>query len=331
MELELLALTSLHYQPASKDHWTGRPTKPELGSQYWYQQVEFFNWQEQQIKGIRQRKPEVALLGYACDEGVSRNLGRPGAQHGPAALRQRLGQLPFHLGQAKLGDFGDVTCPDQDMEASQNTLTTLVRELISEGIFPIVIGGGHDMAYGHFKGIWQALQPMAGQKIGILNFDAHFDLRPVEHVPNSGTPFNQLLHEFGSSVDYMAIGIQELSNTSELFAIAQEKGVGYILNYDCELANFAAVIDQLAPFVARNDYLYITIDLDGFSSAYAPGVSAPSPMGFTPYFVQKTLRYLLNSRKVVSCDLAELNPTFDRDNATANLAARLVADIVAMR
>jgi formiminoglutamase len=41
--------------------------------------------------------------------------------------------------------------------------------------------------------------------------------------------------------------------------------------------------------------------MDGFSSAYAPGV-----------------------RKVISCNIAELNPTVDQDNITANLAAKLV-------
>jgi formiminoglutamase len=76
------------------------------------------------------------------------------------------------------------------------------------------------------------------------------------------------------------------------------------------------------------DHIYITIDLDGFSSAYAPGVSAPSPLGFTPYFVFKMLRFLFDTKKIISCDIAELNPTLDRDNVTANLAAKLVDFIV---
>lgn len=68
--------------------------------------------------------------------------------------------------------------------------------------------------------------------------------------------------------------------------------------------------------------------MDDFSSAYAPGVSAPSPLGFTLYFVFKRLRFLFETKKVISCDLAELNPTLDRDNLTANLAAKLIDFIV---
>jgi formiminoglutamase len=68
--------------------------------------------------------------------------------------------------------------------------------------------------------------------------------------------------------------------------------------------------------------------MDVFSSAYAPGVSAPSPMGLDPFFVCKTLQYLFHTQKVISCDIAELNPRFDSNQQTANLAARLVDFII---
>ena len=71
--------------------------------------------------------------------------------------------------------------------------------------------------------------------------------------------------------------------------------------------------------------------LDGFSSAYAPGVSAPSPLGFTPNFMYKMLQFLFDTKKVISCDIAELNPTLDTDNLTANLAAKLLDFIVCIK
>jgi len=64
------------------------------------------------------------------------------------------------------------------------------------------------------------------------------------------------------------------------------------------------------------------------SSAYAPGVSAPSPLGFTPYFVFKVLVFLFESKKVISFDIAELNPSLDRDKLTANLAAKIIDFVV---
>ena len=72
------------------------------------------------------------------------------------------------------------------------------------------------------------------------------------------------------------------------------------------------------------DHLYLTIDLDGFSSAYAPGVSAPSPLGFSPNIVEKVVELIVGSGKLISTDIVELNPVFDLDASTARLAGRLV-------
>lgn len=328
MEQNGLKLMPVNYTPPEKLYWTGRYTKPELGSQYWHQEIELIDFNRFQQTSKLTNKPDIALLGYACDEGVRRNLGRIGAKKGPNAFRQRLAQLSFHHEKKQIADFGNVVCEDGNMEASQTKLSSIVNELMQHSIFPIIIGGGHDVAYGHFKGLLTSLKGQSTPKIGIVNFDAHFDLRPLEGTANSGTPFYQILEEHKDIVEYLALGIQQQSNTKELFDIAQQKKVNYVLNYDCDAANFDAIMHQLDVFVERNDYLYITIDLDGFSSAYAPGVSAPSPLGFTPYFVLKVMRYLLETKKVVSCDLAELNPDYDRDNATANLAARIVDFIV---
>ena len=81
-------------------------------------------------------------------------------------------------------------------------------------------------------------------------------------------------------------------------------------------------------FIEDVDYLYTTIDLDGFSSAYAPGVSASSPMGFSPDIVLKSLKIILESGKLLGLDVVELNPNFDVDDQTAKLAASLVHYVI---
>jgi formiminoglutamase len=319
----------IEYQPGEKRFWTGRKSNPDIENQYWHQEIELQNINDLQ----RKNTTDIAILGYVCDEGVRRNSGRIGAGKGSEIVRDRLAKLPIHFEEKTVADFGDIICIDEDMEACQHGLSIGVSHLISKSVFPIVIGGGHDMAYGHFMGIRDAVKNTSKKKIGIINFDAHFDLRPVDEKPNSGTPFNQIISELekeGETVDYFAIGIQRQSNTKELFKIAQEEHVDFAINYECESSSEEIKIlqNKLLPFIERNDYLYITIDMDGFSSAYAPGVSAPSPLGFTPYFVFKMLHFLFDTNKVISCDIAELNPSLDRDNLTANLAAKLVDFIV---
>lgn len=312
-----------NYQTTSTDVWTGRTSNPLLENQYWYQQIVL-----KHINEITSNDNiDMAIVGYECDEGVRRNLGRIGAKNGPRAFREKLGKLPIHFSNKTIADVGNVVCDDDNMEATQNDLSTIIYQLISNHILPIAIGGGHDIAYGNFKGIEKFLSTSQGKKLGIINFDAHFDLRPVEQQANSGTPFNQILtnkQHYKFDVSYMAIGIQQQSNTKELYDIAKKNEVSFIDITDCKDAAMNQIKEQVTGFVDSVDYLYLTIDLDGFSSAYVTGVSAPSPLGFSPDFVFELLLYLLRTKKIISIDIAELNPRFDEHQLTANLAARLV-------
>ena len=310
-------LTAYYTAPAAAN-WTGRNSGPGQEGRYWHEHVDLRSWNE----GPATPK-HVALLGYACDAGVRRNQGRPGAAEGPDPIRQRLGRLAWHHGSKRVIDYGNVVCPGDELEAAQAQVAVTVEQLIAAGHFPLLLGGGHDLAYGHFSGV-RAARP--GERIGILNFDAHFDLRPVTDRPNSGTPFKQLLDE--ELTDYLVLGIQRRSNPAELFEIAAANGVEYVLAEHCRTYQLPTIIHLLEAFLSRNDQVYLTIDLDGFSAAYAPGVSAPSPFGFSPAFVEAVLEYVLDSGKVVAADVVEYNPTYDRDGLTARLAAGLVDRIV---
>jgi formiminoglutamase len=308
------------YKAGNKEEYSGR--KSELENQYWYQEIAVAH-----IEDISSKKNiNIGLVGYVCDEGVQRNQGRIGARKGPKSVRNKLGKLPIHHTTKKIIDFGDVICLDTYLEDCQKALSKTISALIKQHVLPVAIGGGHDIAYANFNGIKDAIKNISKNKIGIINFDAHFDLRAVETAANSGTPFNQILSE-NDTVSYFAIGIQQQSNTKELFEIAEKHKVSYVSNFECETFN-ENLKRKLNAFIKNVDYLYITIDLDGFSSAYAPGVSAPSSLGFAPHFAYKVLAFLFESKKVISCDIAELNPDFDTDEHTAILAAKLIDYIV---
>lgn len=266
---------------------------------------------------------KIALICYACDEGVRRNNGRVGAQGGPEAIRK---WLPKSL---DLVDYGTVFCHGNDMESAQEALGIQVARAIKEGYIPLVIGGGHDVAYGHYLGLHQALKG----KLGIINFDAHFDLRPFDKGGNSGTPFHQisaLCLADGREFHYLPIGIRASSNAEQLFATAERLGVHYIPMDRCHAGEIEAIKQQLSLFMAAVDHVYLSIDLDGFSSAYAPGVSAASPDGFTPAFVFELLDHIIAGGKLRSCDLAEMNPVYDEEERTARLAASLIERIMGL-
>ncbi|WP_339842088.1 formimidoylglutamase [uncultured Maribacter sp.] len=313
-----------NYKLPRKDNWIGRSSDQQL---YLNEKIILSS-----IKSPFQsnQNKTIALLGYSSDEGVRRNHGRVGSSLGPDAIRKQLGKMPNHLANNKrLIDFGNLECTDEDLETLQSDLSVAVKFLLENNAIPIILGGSHDLAYGHYNGLSQYIPE--GKTIGIINFDAHFDLRPNTNGNNSGTPFYQIAiaHEAkNESIKYMALGIRKDANTKDLFEFAETHHANYLQQkYFC-MTYLEHVELRLMQFIEDVDYLYTTIDLDGFSSAYAPGVSASSPMGFSPDIVLKSLKLILESGKLLGLDVVELNPNYDVDDQTAKLAASLVHYVI---
>lgn len=307
------------YNKPDSNIYDGRTSSSQL---YLHEKIKLINLEE-----IDEAPPvDFGILGYACDVGVKRNLGRSGTVAGPQSIRAMLAGLSNHFDPEKyIADFGDFTTTSNQLEDIHGEVTNGIALLLKNKIKPIVLGGGHDLAYAHYLGIREVFK---NEKIGIINFDAHFDLRAVSTQRNSGTPFWQIAETEKNKFYYLCLGIQEESNNRELFEYAKHSRSKYLLNTEFTSENWDAISKKLNDFIAQIDKVYVTIDLDGFCSAYAPGVSAPSPLGFTPDIVLKCLDRICRSQKLVSTDLVELNPHYDTDNATARLASRLVYTIL---
>jgi len=283
------------------------------------------------------------FLGFCCDIGVQRNLGRPGAAAAPAGIRREMANLPASFPETvRICDAGDVIVHDRDLESAQVVLAEAVARIIDRGMFPVLLGGGHEIALGHYRGLRRALAvgPEA-PRLGVVAFDAHFDLRPVTTTTapngggNSGTMFSQIADECradGSRFSAFAIGIQKTANTRSLFYRAEELGVEYVLARDLRQEAGAGSLDGIAArldaFAEIHDHLYVTICADVFSAAEAPGVSAPQPFGLHPETVLALLKNVLRSGKVRSFDLAEVAPRFDADQRTCKLAAIVIFALV---
>ncbi|WP_458780862.1 formimidoylglutamase [Arthrobacter sp. D3-16] len=270
-------------------------------------------------------KPAV-LLGFCSDEGVRRNKGRTGAAAAPAALRAALGPLAFHLDRP-VADAGDVVVSGNNLEAGQERAGQAVAAMLDDGHLTVVLGGGHETAYASYLGVAGSAAVQGGQRLGVLNLDAHFDLRD-EPKPSSGTPFLQMARAeaaAGRDFRYAVVGISEPNNTRALFDTAEELGVRYLLDEDCGAER---VRDFVAGFLADIDVLYLTIDLDVLPAAVAPGVSAPAAYGVPLAVISAVCRQVTNSGKLLHLDVAELNPGFDIDGRTAKVAARLIGTLL---
>lgn len=307
--------------------WSGR-SDPEDGTQAlrWHHQV-------RQADPGQSRAPGRALLGFACDAGVARNKGRRGAAGGPQALRRALANMAWQHGPAEVWDFGDVTCPGDALEPAQTALADRVAEALTEGHRTIVIGGGHEIAYGSFSGLHRwARTAHPGARIGILNLDAHFDLRRIgENGPSSGTPFLQIHDDLaagGEPFRYACVGIGKTSNTAALFDRASDLGVRWRLDEDCTVRHLDATLAFVQDFLDGCDLVYLTIDLDVLPYGVMPAVSAPAPRGVPLEVVDAIIDTVLAARgplgpKLALADLAELNPDVDSQGIGARAAALL--------
>jgi len=280
--------------------------------------------------------PHIGVLGFESDEGVRRNQGRVGAAEGPAALRRALAPLALHgplaTGEVAICDHGDAVTHGQDLEAGQAEAAALVaRALDADGArLVVVLGGGHETAWASYRGLRASRRCGEDTRWGVLNLDAHFDLRH-EGRATSGTPFAQMSTAeaaAGRALRYAVIGIAEPSNTPALVATARELGVTWMTDLECAEGGAPAIAAFVADFAADLDVLYLTIDLDVLPAAVAPGVSAPAALGVEAPLVAAAVRAAAATGGLALVDVVELCPRLDVDARTARTAARLVDEAV---
>lgn len=265
---------------------------------------------------------DFVLHGFAVDEGVRRNKGRIGAKDAPDLIRKNMSNFPVIRPDFTLLDFGNITCENGNLEETQNNLAKNISKVLLKNGRSVVLGGGHEVTYGHYLGMKTAFPE---QKIGIINIDAHFDNRQPENGvgPSSGTGFWQIAQD--GPINSLHIGIQRNSNTLKLFDTAHQYGMKYILADEVFFENLPSIYQRINDLTESVDYLYLTICMDVFNASIAPGVSASAYNGiFADAAFMHLYRHILKSEKLLALDVAEVNPAYDIQDRTARLAATLV-------
>lgn len=280
-------------------------------------------------------KNQVALLGFCSDEGVKRNQGRPGAKDGPDGIRKALCNMAVHFtdSQLRIFDAGNIIVSKTKLEEAQVELSEKVKGLLENGYFPILLGGGHEIAYGHYNGIYAHIQEQAKRKIGIINFDAHFDFRSYAQGAHSGSSFRQIVDDCESRGDqfyYLPIGINQSSNQLAQYKVMELYNQSFIPLEEVRIDTIDEIRKKIKSFGSGMDHIYVTLDLDVMSMGFSPGVSAPAAFGVFPYLVRGMLQSIFDTGKVISFDVAEFNPSFD-DGRTAKVAASFVYDVALSR
>jgi agmatinase len=266
-------------------------------------------------------KARFAILPIPYDATTSFSAG---ARDGPraiiAASRQledydlALGREACHAGIATL----DPLEPDaRGPAAMHQRIYGAARKLVRDGKFLIGLGGEH--------GITSALVRAVHTKhksLSVLQIDAHADLRDTYHdSPYSHACVMRRIHELG--INAVGVGIRSHSQEEARFIrTAKEK---IISAETCHCGD-----DWVHEVVqALGEHVYVTIDIDGFDPAYAPGTGTPEPGGLDWFQVTALLAAVAAERRLVGADVVEVRP-LPPSTVTEFLAARLVYRLIGL-
>ena len=209
-----------------------------------------------------------------------------------------VGDVPMHVTDIK-------KCHDTIIEASAALHNHFQTSTIC------AIGGDHSITAMMVKGLHQA---KPNEKIGILQFDTHFDLRDMtDNGPSNGTPMRNLI-ESGvvRGSDMYNIGLHGFFNTKDLKKYADEHGVNYITLGNARKKGIKeTVLQSLEELASKVDTIYLTVDMDVLDIAHAPGVPASTPGGMTTSELLEGVLAAGRHPKVKAMDIVCLDPLKD--------------------
>jgi len=271
---------------------------------------------------------DIAVVGIPMDLGVS---NRSGARFGPRAVRnvERIG--PYHptfhnvpRSLVRAADVGDVPFRSRySLEQSLQDIEEYYRVLKSHGIRPLSVGGDHSVTYPILKALGKDA-PLA-----LIHIDAHCDTMGAYDGSkfHHGGPFRlAVLDGVLDPERTIQIGIRGASNMFWEFSHAS--GMTVIYMEDFMTLGVSGVVEQ-ARKVVGDAPVYISVDVDGFDPAYAPGTGTPEVGGITPREGLALLRGL-NGLQVVGADVVEVAPQYDPTTNTSQLGAQLLFEEFAL-
>lgn len=272
----------------------------------------------------------IALIGFPEDRGIAANGGKTGAAAGPEAIRKAFYRLTPGFGRdfysLPMADLGDVP-PGDTLEESHHRLSSTVRQIVERGVFPIVLGGGHDLTFAGLKGLVEGLSLGEGQ-LGLINVDSHLDVRDLSRGITSGTPFRRALEELPRRAllgrSFVEFGIQEPFNSPHYYRWVRERGTTVMTLTSVGNRPLEYFLDASRIAGDGTRAVGLSIDIDAARSQEAPGASASNPRGFKAPELEKIAYLAGRTERIRYLDLVEMCPPRDENNRTASLCAGIL-------
>ena len=288
------------------------------------------------------------LFGIPEDIGIRANYGRPGAASAWDSAIKSIANIQHNrfckgsqlaiLGQLNVSkemkevehlDFNDIddrSKLSQLVEKIDKDVSHIIFNIVKLGKIPIVIGGGHNNAYGNIKGSALA----KGKPINAINFDAHSDFRILEGR-HSGNGFSYAFEE-GFLKKYFIFGLHENYTSKNVLDIIKkiEDRVRYN-TYDSvnirKEKEFSKEMAQSLEFI-NDDFYGIEIDLDAIPNI---ACSAMTLSGFSVEQLRQFVSFFAKNKNATYLHICEGAPDLGEEknnHLIGKLIGYLVTDFI---
>ncbi|MEM2207207.1 MAG: agmatinase [Sulfolobales archaeon] len=275
----------------------------------------------------RRDKTPFSILGIPLD--VTSSF-RSGYRMAPLSIRvaaQNLEYFSMRFG-VNVEDFlyvdeGDVILPQDGVLKALDVIKTVSEYLLMNNRIPVFLGGEHTLTIGTVRAVTEVFS----RDSCVLVFDAHADLR----VEYSGTRYNhacvvsRLLDFMGKDRIYL-IGTRAVSGVE--YERLRNSGMHFLTSRSVKKAGVKHSASLLQDFIGSCGKIYLSVDMDVFDPAFAPGVATPEPDGLFPSDFLDLL-YEITNNKFIAMDVVEVTPPYDPSMITSMLAARVVIEFMA--
>ncbi|RPF54022.1 formimidoylglutamase [Aquisalibacillus elongatus] len=259
------------------------------------------------------------------------SISHSGASFAPGAIRQAMGSYSTYANHTdqdfrdvSIVDFGDVLMQPTDVKESQDQIYQSVRDVLKKHDLEnfIMFGGDHSVSFPAIK----ALNEEKGT-IGVIQFDAHHDLRNLEDGgPTNGTPFRRSIENDVLNGEHIVqIGIRDFTNAKAYAEYAKEQGVKVYTMQDVQQGSIESIIEESLQYLSEKvDFIYLSVDMDVLDQAYAPGCPAIGPGGMDSWTLLTAVEKAATHSLVKGMDIVEIDPTIDFRNMTSRVASHVL-------
>lgn len=265
---------------------------------------------------------DVAVIGVPMDLAVS---NRAGARLGPRAVRsiERIGPYNHQTGivpkaECKAADVGDVPFRSRySLENSIEDIEEYYKRVMEAGVLPLSVGGDHSVTHPILRALG------ADEPVALIHIDAHCDTAGTydDCKFHHGGPFRlAVLDGVLNPEKTIQIGIRGAAEA--IWEFSYTSGMTVVHVEDVMEMGIPALIKKTRDLIGDTP-VYISVDVDGFDPAYAPGTGTPEAGGLTPREGFQFLRGLMGMN-IIGADVVEVAPMYDPTSNTAQLGAQLL-------